>query len=338
MAATALLALGAAGSLAGAGAGIMGANNAAKASKQANNLAMMQFLEQRRQAELAQRQAEEGSTDSRGNRTRYIPGVGFVTELTEPSRRIQTASDVEELQRNTVDAASSRAIREMAARRQAREAGLADATLAQRGVGERSVADVQAALLSSKAARAMAGNRAMQRNVNLGALRQGSGGEVALAELGRGGMEDVRTAIADARLEGAPTAVAQNAARLEGNDRSYNMLAGRATSPLNATFRPSTIGDATAEAANRGSNAMMQATLNRSQMRAPQMGFAEDRTPTAVAGLGSAGMSAANLLREYQKMNPARNAYDATSIGAPTAKMSIGNDFGNAIPDYSWRS
>jgi hypothetical protein len=294
----------------GAIQGITQGNAAAKASREANNIAMMQFLEQRRQAELAQRQAEEGSTDSRGNRVQYIPGRGWVTTLTEPSRRIQTASDVEELQRNTTDAASSRAIREMAARRAAVEAGLADATLAQRGIGERSVADVQAALLSSKAARAAAGNRAMQRNVNLGALRQGSGGEVALAELGRSGLEDARTAIADARLEGAPTAVAQNAARLEGNDRSYNMLAGRATSPLNATFRPSTVGDASAEAANRGSSAVMQATLNRSRLTAPQIGFAEDKTPTAVAGLGSATMGAGSLLREYRKMNSGASGFD----------------------------
>ncbi|CAB4150528.1 hypothetical protein UFOVP568_40 [uncultured Caudovirales phage] len=332
MAATALLALGAAGSLAGAGAGIMGANNAAKASKQANNMAMLQFLEQRRLAELAQRQAEEGTTDSRGNRTRYVPGVGFVTELTEASRRIQTASDAEELQRNTVDAASSRAIREMAARRQAREAGLADATLAQRDVGARTQEGVQSALIASKAARAMAGSRAMQRNVNLGALRQGSGGEVALAELGRSGLEDARTAIADARLEAAPTTVAQNAARLSANDASYNMLASRATNPLGNTFRPSTISDGTSGARA----AQQQALANAMGVRAPQFGFAEDRTPTAIAGLGSAAMSGSNLLREYQKMNAPRNAYDARSIGAPTASMSIGNDFGGAVPDSTW--
>lgn len=341
MAATALLAVGALGSLAGAGAGIMGANNAAKASKQANNLAMMQFLEQRRQAELAQRQAEEGSLDSRGNRVQYIPGRGWVTTLSEASRRIQSSSDAEELQRNTTDAASSRVLREMAARRAATESGLADATLAQRGVGERTQEGVQSALIASKAARAAAGNRAMQRNVNLGALRQGSGGELAMAELGRSGLEDARTAIADARLEAAPTFVAQNAARLEGNDRSYNMLAGRATSPLGATFRPSTIGESVGEAATGrfgGRAAQMQASANAMSVRSPQLGFAEDRTPTAIAGLGSAGMSAANLLREYQKQNPARTAYDAQSIGAPTAAMSIGKDFGNAVPDFSWRN
>jgi hypothetical protein len=298
---------------AGAISGLLQGNAQAKAAREANNIAMMQFLEQRRQAELAQRQAEEGSTDSRGNRVRYIPGRGWVTELTEPSRRIQTASDVEELQRNTIDAASSRAIREMAARRQAREAGIADATLAQRGVGERSVADVQAALLASKAARAMAGNRAMQRNINLGALRMGTGGEMALAELGRSGLEDARTAIADARLEAAPMAVAQNAARLGANDASYNMMASRATQPLNSTFRPSTIGESTAEAATGrfgGRAAQMQAAANIQAIRAPQMQYAEDRTPTAIAGLGSAFMGAGNLYNAYQKRNTGGSGFD----------------------------
>jgi hypothetical protein len=178
----------------------------------------------------------------------------------------------------------------------------------------------------------MAGNRAMQRNVNLGALRQGSGGEIALAELGRSGLEDARTAIADARLEAAPTTVAQNAARLGANDASYNMLASRATNPLGNTFRPSTISDGTSGARA----AQQQALANAMGVRAPQFGFAEDRTPTAIAGLGSAGMSAANLLREYQKQNAPRDAYDAKNSGAPTAKMSIGNDFGDAVPDFSF--
>lgn len=304
----------------GAVQGLMQGNAQSRAARDANNIAMLQFMEQRRAALAAEEEARaatqrslEGSTDARGNRVQYIPGRGWVTTLSDGTQRLLNASDAEEYQRNTGDAAQSRALRAAIARRQGVEGNVADVTLAERGLGGRSQEATEAALLGSKAARAMAANRAMQRSVNMQALRQGSGGETAIAELGRSGLEDTRTAIADARLEGAPQFVAERAAREGANNQSYNMFAQRAANPMDTSFRPTNAASETAVAvegaragANQGNMALMQALANRSRITAPQQQFAENRTPVAIAGIGSALMGAGSLYNQYQKRNANR--------------------------------
>lgn len=54
--------------------------------------------------------------------------------------------------------------------------------------------------------------------------------------------------------------------------------------------------------------------------------------------LGDAALAAGRLGMSYAggQMGAAA-ANPATGAGAPTARMSIGNDFGNAVPDFSWQ-
>ncbi len=314
----------------GAVSGLASAGAQSKAANSANNLAMLQFLEQRRAAAAAEEEARaatqrslEGSTDARGNSVRYVPGRGWVAAPSATTAQNLAASDLEEYQRNTGDAAQARALRAAITARQGREGNMADVTLAQRDLGSRSQDAIEAALLGSKAARALAANRAMQRGINMQALRTGSGGETALAELGRSGMEDVRTAIADARLEGAPQFIAERAAREGANNTSYNMFASRAANPMANEFRPTNTNEITAAlegargAGNAGAQTLVQAIANRSRITAPQLPYAEDKTPTAIAGFGSALMGAGNLYNAYQK----RNAGGSSTFGDPVMQQ-----------------
>lgn len=76
-------------------------------------------------------QQEAGSTDARGNVTRYIPGVGWVTTPSEMTRRLTGASDQEELNRLTVDAALRRRGMQANEARRGDEGAYADETLAE---------------------------------------------------------------------------------------------------------------------------------------------------------------------------------------------------------------
>jgi hypothetical protein len=185
----------------------------------------------------------------------------------------------------------------------------------------------------------------------------------------------VRTAIADARLEGAPQFVAERAAREGANNASYSLFASRASNPMANTYTPSMAAAETSgsleagrglannstqnrlqalnsnsqslmqgsnaaamarlaalsgntqnlmQAYGGGSQAVQQAISNGMNIRAPNMQFAEDRTPVAIAGIGSAFMGAGSLYNQYQK----RNAGGSSTFGDPVmeqARLMRGN-------------
>lgn len=116
----------AAGISAGAslGGGLFGAlaNNRANARNQAIDIANMQRADRERFQNLymalrADSDAKLGSRDAQGNRTRFIPGVGYVTEPSDQVQTLINASNAEELRQLTGDAADNRTIRQGAQRR-----------------------------------------------------------------------------------------------------------------------------------------------------------------------------------------------------------------------------
>lgn len=109
---------------------VMQGNSADKLNRQiAQRNFELQQQSANRQNALANRmleQQESGSTDIRGNRTQYIPGVGWVATPSDMTRRLTGASDQEELNRLTVDAALRRRGMQANEQRRGEEGGYAD--------------------------------------------------------------------------------------------------------------------------------------------------------------------------------------------------------------------
>lgn len=102
----------------------MAANDAAQLN---NQISMLNYYEQqaanqraRQEARRQQMDAQLGSTDAAGNRTYFIPGVGWVTDLSEDQQAIQDASE-EEMKRQLSQGARDERVQERANVRRNRE-------------------------------------------------------------------------------------------------------------------------------------------------------------------------------------------------------------------------
>lgn len=281
--------------LAGAGAvssgigalqGLFGSRSGASAARAQNDLAFRNFYIQQRLARLQEQMARAGTVDARGNVTEYVDGVGWVSRPTDATRGLIVASDNEERQRNTGDAVRSRMRREGNFRRQANEGASADAIMAGMDRGQQSPDSLRAAMIEAGVARAMSGANDMRGRLGLVGLRTGTGSQTALAQLGRQGMQDTRTAIAEARLNAPSEYVARKGARVGNTLNQYNALAARATAPDDVPFQPSQIAD-TLDGTMRGrANTSAQALGAAMGVRPPSVSSTENRTPVATDSLG----------------------------------------------------
>jgi hypothetical protein len=111
---------------------VMGGISANNANKQNAQIAMLNYFEQqqaRMRAEMeARRQQSEaklGTTDASGNRTYFVPGRGWVTDLTDDQQAIQEASEAEMLRQLREEAGRNEKVSARAADRRDREDVLA---------------------------------------------------------------------------------------------------------------------------------------------------------------------------------------------------------------------
>lgn len=283
-------------SLLGTLVGLKNANTAARTSQQQNDLALRNFYQQQRLAKLQEEMAKAGSTDARGNRTEYVPGVGWITRTTDGTRDLLNASDNEERQRLSTDAIRSRTRRGSTFTRQLNEGALAEAELAQINEGRETPADLRATLTERNVARAVSGADDMRKRIGLNALRTGTGGEVALATLGRNAMADTRTAIAEANVDAPQMYSERRAARVNPRLNAYNMFAGRASAPDDTPFAPNNLDEGLMATLRARANTAPQALGSAMGVDAPRLTNVEDRTAVALGGLGSSLMGAGNYL------------------------------------------
>lgn len=126
------------GAAASIGSGLLGAGATNKANQQ--NLAINQQnlnagdrerLQQLFAAQKLERETKLGTTDAFGTRTSFFPGEGVKTIASDEIQRILDASTYEQEQQLTVDAASSRRIRETNAKRALDSGMTADSLLQQ---------------------------------------------------------------------------------------------------------------------------------------------------------------------------------------------------------------
>lgn len=111
---------------------IMGGSAANEANQQNAYIAMLNYQEQqaaRMRAEAEARrqrgEAQLGQTDASGNRTYFVPGRGWVTDLTADQQAIQSASEEEMLRQLTTEADRNEVVSGRAATRRDREDVLA---------------------------------------------------------------------------------------------------------------------------------------------------------------------------------------------------------------------
>lgn len=314
------LGVSAAGTALGAYQGMRSGAAASKVAAEQNRIAMLQYLEQQRIAREQERMAKASTTDARGNTQRYVEGYGWVTDTTPMTRELISASDAEELARNTTDALRSRYRRGVTANRQAQESLDADAERGRRGEGARSLSATEAALVEAGTARAVSGAEDMRRRIGLQNLRTGgTGSDEALARLGRGAMMDTRTAIADARLEAPNRFVSDRQSREGASLDRYNLLAGRASAADDVSFAPTSLGQSLGQGQLAQQALAQRGLAQASNVQAPTLRYAEDRTPVGVASFASALGGLANIGDKYLRNRGASAASDSLSLagGSP---------------------
>lgn len=229
--------------------GIMGANsNAAQmamAQRQFNQqlaMAEKQYQLQKDIADKQQEMATAGSRDARGNQTRYIPGVGWVTDPTAQTKALLNASDAEEMQRLGVDAARVRRGKQANEGTRAREAGIADAYRRQLEsksgeiTPEQSQSRIADVMLSDIAER---GNEA-KNAIGLQAMRSGTTSNIA-SDIDKLATSGVRTALARSRMDAPIQANEQNQAVRNALLNSYNLMATRAGNSEDMGFQPTNV-------------------------------------------------------------------------------------------------
>lgn len=111
---------------------VMGGMSANAANKQNAQIAMLNYYEQQQarmraevEARRQQGEAKLGTTDASGNRTYFVPGRGWVTDLTEDQQAIQEASEAEMLRQLQEEAGRNEKVSARSADRRDREDVLA---------------------------------------------------------------------------------------------------------------------------------------------------------------------------------------------------------------------
>ncbi len=299
-------------SLLGTVGGLFGQRDQEALAQAQTDLGFRQFYAQQRLQRLQEELATASETDARGNTRRYIPGVGWVQDVTPTTRGLLLAEDQERRQQLTGDAVTARSIRNANAGRQVGE-GAAAQQLFRRYMDNagRSVPELQGNMIVSSLADARA---SMQRPMSaLLAARQG---------IDRGGpsrIDGAQTSAILARAKlGAPS-MANEEAGAAGQSRlnPYNLMATRASAPIDAAFNPSSISSELRTAGNMqnylASNNMAGASRSLALgSEAPMKGFealsrSQPNYGYAATAAGNSIAKMIELLARRQTEPPDRN-------------------------------
>lgn len=211
-----------------------------------------QLQQQQEMQRFQQEMATAGTRDARGNRTRYVPGIGWVEEATDITKALLGASDAEELARLTQDMPRQRGLRGDKAQMQSAERGEAEKRMLELASGGgRTLADIEAALTEANLANVRDPIENAASDISMQLLRSGSGAAPIMEALALRGSKDARSAIANARLM-APSLYEQERGEREGGLLNrYGTLRSMGTQPDDVAFQMTPIGDALSARADR---------------------------------------------------------------------------------------
>lgn len=269
------------------------------------------------QREIADRQMElatAGSRNSRGDTVRYVPGVGWVENLSPQSAALQGASDAEASQRYNIDLPRAREGRTMNFARRLDESSAANTALNQyRNVQGRSGDAILNAMIERNAAATLDPINNYNNAVQLSALRTNSSAAGPVAEANRRGAAGLRTAIAEARLA-APGVANEERTGVKGDNlNQYNMLATRASNIDDVPFEASNLASNLSTSADRARAAapssMYGASTSLARGSGPLVEAAGRYSPTNWGLMaGAAGQSAINLFNAFDDRRQSKNS------------------------------
>ena len=309
------------GPLIGAGASIAGGLIGANASSEAANMNwqinMLNYYQREKERREAKRLTDElrseqkkGGTDAAGNRTYFDPVRGWVTELSDDQQELFDLQQMEQQNVLEQDLPLKRAQLQRQADRQVQEDSLADGAML-RFLNQRHVLedDVTGALENAAARGNSRIYDEIARQTSTAGLNRGTPYlSDVMDNVGQSAADSLASTMAQAKLQGMGTAQAKNDSARSNNLNIYNLLASRASAPLNTPYQPQNITGAAQSAggqypglAQSGNSAAVQAAMKQGgtlDYVQPDMGLAN-----AISSGGAALGSAFGAMGESQNRN-----------------------------------
>jgi len=274
------------------------AANAANLQRQDQSAFMQQLL-----AREYQQMAQAGTTNARGDRTEYIPGVGWVTNPSDATKGLISATDAEQRARLTSDAVIRRRGLQENESRRLNEGAAADSFMQQLlQEPNYSVQSLRDELLNRATTDT---NKAFDRTSDrLGtqALRSGSSnaGEIMRSLNDQRG-EAVRSAGANASNDARQMFEQLETARTGRAGNLYNLLATRASNFEDTPFAPSNVNNELSAASSGGRSAALGVAPQVMQGMSATGGRIQNIDPNNSTAnfLGGAGSAIGGLLEQY---------------------------------------
>lgn len=235
--------LGAAGSLGGGIASLIGASNQQGLQQQQLQLAIQNYMLQKRQADRQYELATAGRTDARGNSTRYVPGYGWVQDVTSGTRDLIQGSDAIQRQ-NIIDMLTrGRGERDLALNRRLDEGSVSNTLLNE--MKGRYGAPTKEGVVGSNKIAAVTGVNENADNAKsaygTAALRTGTTTNPQnFSNIDQGATTGVRKALAQVDAGSDPLFQQHMSSYMTGKMQPYNTMATRASNIENIPFAPET--------------------------------------------------------------------------------------------------
>lgn len=238
--------IGAAGAIGG------GLLNLSAQQKQSENqggalqMAMQQYMLQKKALDQQYELQTAGQRDARGNQIRYVPGQGWVTDLTPESRSMLNRSDAVQNQGYVESLGRGAEERRGAFNRRLTEGSAASPLLAQMqyGYGAPTREGVAGAHKIANVTNASEGADQARGAYTAAALRNPSGAtnlQPTIASLDRGATQGIRSALARGDEESGPLYQQMMDSFNAGKLNPYNTLATRASNVENMPFQPESV-------------------------------------------------------------------------------------------------
>ncbi len=236
---------------------------------QAMQMAQQNYLLQKRIADQQYELSTAGRQDARGNYTHYVPGRGWVTDVTPTTQGLISASDASQRSNLVTDATRGAMERQQNFRRRQDEGGVANSMLdaLKYRYGAPTMGGVSGAAKIAGVTGANEAADTAKSAIASAALRSGSGimpTAVNFANVDRGAVTGTRSALAKADQEAPAMYEAQLGNWTKNRADPYNMLATRASNSTDMPFAPENVSTGIDNASQNAANAAA-ATASRGQ-------------------------------------------------------------------------
>jgi hypothetical protein len=236
-------AIGVGGSLLGGIASLFGAGQQQANQQQQLQLAIQNYLLQKKQVDQQYELATAGRQDARGNRTKYVPGYGWVQDVTDGTRDLIQGSDAVQRQ-NIIDLLTrGRGERDLALNRRLDEGSVSNTLLNEmKGrygaptkegvVGSNKIASVTGVSENADNAKSAYGTAALRSGTTTDPRN--------FSNIDTGAATGIRKALAQIDANSDPLFQQHMSSYMTGKMQPYNTMATRASNIENVPFSPET--------------------------------------------------------------------------------------------------